>query len=135
MADEKRHGRDIYTSSSGMHIPSCIVFRSFGRHYQGKGFNGNVKYFVSARKNILYPIAYVLIKKDCIEYSFHAGFVLEDPHGPCPPPYFPEDPFYGIGRPYLPSEGGVGKAKEGEQVIEIVPQALHRRGVDVLPGP
>jgi hypothetical protein len=83
--------------------------------------HGNVKYFVSAPKNIVHPIAYIFIEKDCIEDPFHTGPVLEDPHGSRPPADFPEDPFYGIGRPHLLSKGCVVKAKEGEQVIEIVP--------------
>ena len=76
---------------------------------------------MSAPKNIVHPIAYVLIEKDRIEDPLNAGPVLEDPHGPRPSPHFPEDPLYGVGRPHLLSKGCVVKAKEGEQVIEIVP--------------
>ena len=82
---------------------------------------GNVKYFVSAPKNIVHPIAYVLIEEDRIEDPLNAGLVLEDPHGPRPSPHFPEDSLYGVSCPHLPPEGWISKAKEGQQVIEVIP--------------
>lgn len=94
--------------------PDISILVRTGHFYFGLTLRyGNVKYFVSASKNIVHPIAYVLIKKDGIKDPLHAGPVLEDPHGPRPSAYLPEDPLYGIGRPDLSSEGRVGKAKEG----------------------
>ena len=83
----------------------------------------------------VHSLIYVFIHKDGIEDPLDAGPVLEDPHGPRPPAHFPEDPFYGIGRPYLPPEGWISKTEEGEQVVEIVPQAFDRLRVAVHPRP
>jgi len=88
---------------------------------------------VSAPKNIVHPIAYVLIKEYRIEYPLNAGSVLKDPHRPRSPAHFTKDALNGIGGSYLPSEDGIGKDKAGEEFVKVVPETLHRVRIDIAP--
>ena len=76
---------------------------------------------------------YVLIHEYRIEDPLHARSVTEHAHRTCSSPYLPEPSLDGVGCPDRFAEVCVGELKTGEQVLEVIPETLHRFRVFVGP--
>src|SRR3972149_2739889 len=77
---------------------------------------------------------FVLMGEDSEKDAVHGGSVLEGAHGPGAPSDLAEAAVYGIGGAHGLALGQGLVAETGEQLVEVVAQAIDGLGVVVLPA-